>query len=152
MVWSYKKRIKNSNIEDKACCCKVNKMEIRYWKDDVISSSINIYNRLHPQTHSYPGIYDILLLVWGGEGGSILRNKHFLAARSILYRVKMHPGQEGWLKNVKWLYEIGHVWQANLPGWEDKPVQQRWQKACWNGTPMRDSQKTLKKSFLTVAI
>lgn len=122
LVLQKKNKEKNSNIEDKACCCKVNKTEIRFWKDDVISGSINIYNRLHPQTHINSGIYDILLLFWG-EGGSILRNKYFLAVRSILYRVKMHPGQERWLKNVEWFYEIGHMWQANLPGWEDKPVQ-----------------------------
>lgn len=79
MVWSYKKRIKNSHIEDKACCCKVNKMDIRYWKDDVISGSINIYNRLHPQTHSYPGIYDILPLFWGGEGGKKYFKKQTLS-------------------------------------------------------------------------
>lgn len=53
---------------------------------------------------------------FGEERGSILRNKYFLAARTILYAAKMHPGQEGWLKNVKWLCEIGHVWQADLPG------------------------------------
>lgn len=67
LVLQKKNREKNSNIEDKACCCKVNKMEIRYWKDDVISSSINIYNRLHPQTHIFPGIYDILPLFGGGK-------------------------------------------------------------------------------------
>lgn len=58
----------------------------------------------------------IFYCCFGGEGGSILRNKYFLAVRSILYRVKMHPGQERWLKNVEWFYEIGHMWQANLPG------------------------------------
>lgn len=66
LVLQKKNKEKNSNIEDKACCCKVNKMEIRFWKDDVISGSINIYSRLHPQTHINSGIYDILLLFWGG--------------------------------------------------------------------------------------
>lgn len=77
-----KKKEKNSNIKDKAHHCKVNKMETRYRKYDVIFSSINIYNRLHPQTHIYPGISDILLLFWGRE------RKHF--KKQILSGSKNH--------------------------------------------------------------
>lgn len=39
---------------------------MRYLKDCILFDSINIYNRLHPQTHIYPGISGIWLR--SGEG------------------------------------------------------------------------------------
>lgn len=52
---------------------------------------------------------------FGGEEGSILKNKYFLAAGAISHGVKMNPSHEGWLRNGSCLCERS-CGQANPPG------------------------------------
>lgn len=102
MVWSYKKRRKKRTAVLKT---RHTVARLIKWKSDIKKMMLFLAALLFTIDCIPKPIFIQAFMRFccclGGEGGSSLKKSFFLAARIILYGVKMHPGQESWLKNVK---------------------------------------------------